>query len=187
MTRRLLVVATAPDPSDELLERLGEHAGGDVEVTVVAPASDVSFLEWVADDESRARREAEQRAKEAAEVEALATRVVDVEVGDPNPLRAIDDVLRRFPADELVVVTRPKESARWLERAVLSGELDRLGLPVTHLVDDDANRPAAGEPGPAGQGDRGVVGFVLGNLVLTLALAAGLVVAAAFSLYFGLR
>ena len=95
MPHRVLVVATAPDPSDELLEYLDKYNGDDLEVAVVAPASDISLLEWMAEDEDRARREAERRAREAAEAEALAAKVVDVEVGDPDPVLAVEDAFPR--------------------------------------------------------------------------------------------
>jgi hypothetical protein len=138
MSRRLLIVATAPDPSDELLDQLERDARDDLEVAVVAPASDVSLFQWLAGDDERAREAAERRAMEAAEVEALAARVTNVVVGDPDPVAAVEDALKRFPADELVLVTRPKDRATWLEKRAVSGELEQFGLPVTYLVDDDA-------------------------------------------------
>jgi hypothetical protein len=145
MTRHVLLVTTSPDPADELLEFLEHEGGSDVEVAVVAPAADESPLEWFADDDRRAREEAWRRAMESAEVEALGAHVVRVEVGDPDPIAAIKDALETFPADQLVVVTRPRQAATWLEKRLLDGELERLGLPVTHLVDDDVPSEAARE------------------------------------------
>jgi hypothetical protein len=182
MPRRVLVVTTAPDPSDELLDRLERDAGPDVEVAVVAPAADASILEWLTDDDERAREEALRRAAESAAVEALGARVVSVEVGDPDPVVAVRDALAKFPADELVVVTRPKDSATWLEKPLLTGELEQFGLPVTHLVDDDeptrAVRILDGTP---------TARFALRGVLLTVtAVAAGLT-ALVLGLYFGLR
>ena len=137
-SRRLLVVVTAPDPEDELLDRIGDQAGEDLEVMVVAPVSDLSFLQWLAGEEDAARADAERRARQAAEAEARVGRVVEARVGDPDPLVAIEDALRTFPADEVVIVTRPGEVATWLEKDVFRAGLERLGLPVAHLVDDDA-------------------------------------------------
>ena len=143
VSRRLLVVVTAPDPEDELLDRISDQVRDDVEVVVVAPISDLSFLQWLASDEDAARAEAARRAQRAAEVEALAGRVVEARVGDPDPLVAIEDALRTFPADELIIVTRPGEAATWLEKEAFRAGLERLGLPVMHLVDDDAGRAVA--------------------------------------------
>ncbi|MGZ4403599.1 MAG: hypothetical protein ACXVRI_12230 [Gaiellaceae bacterium] len=134
----MLVVATAPHPEDELLERLGRGSGEEVEVLVVVPASDLSFLQWVTSDEDAARAEAERRARRAAEVEALAARVVEARTGDIDPLVAIEDALRTFPADELLIVTRPSEAATWLEEDAARSALEqRFGLRVTHVIDDD--------------------------------------------------
>jgi hypothetical protein len=82
-----------------------------------------------------ARAEAEDVAREAAEaVKGAAS--VETEVGDPDPLQAIDDALRTFPADELIIVTRPGSEADWLEKDTTTEALERLGLPVTRLAFD---------------------------------------------------
>jgi hypothetical protein len=59
---------------------------------------------------------------------------VESRVGDSDPVKAIEDALRTFPADELIVVTLPDEHAAWLEKASADTALDRFSLPVTHLV-----------------------------------------------------
>lgn len=186
MTRRVLVVVTAPDPSDELIERLGHHGADDVEVAVVAPASDESFLEWVTVDEETARREAARRARDAAEVEALAANVVDVAVGDPDPLVAVEDALMSFPADELIVVTRPKDKATWLEKAAVSGELERFGLPVVHIVDDDVGRRPDTSRTALGPTD-GVSARVVRKLLLAMALCSVFVAVTVLIVYFSVR
>ncbi|HEY3070939.1 MAG TPA: hypothetical protein VGJ34_11560, partial [Gaiellaceae bacterium] len=76
--KRLLVVATAPVEPELLRDRVREHAGSpDAEVRVVAPASDLSPLQWLATDEDEARDEAARIArstKRAVEPEAGAVR-----------------------------------------------------------------------------------------------------------------
>jgi hypothetical protein len=184
MPRRLLVVATAPDPSDELLERLERAAGEDVEVAVVAPASDVSPIEWMANDEDAAREEADRRARAAAEAAALKGKVVTVRAGDPDPVAAVGDALEIFPADELVVVTRPKDAATWLERRAFEGDLERFGLPVTHVVDDDAAPPSDEDIRALVRGTFWLA-FVVRHLVLALVLVAGVLIAVGLCLYYG--
>jgi hypothetical protein len=186
MTRHLLVVATAPDPSDELLERLRKDATDDVEIEIVAPASDLSPLQWLAGDEGRALEQAQQRARAAAEAEVPVAKVVDVHVGDPDPVTAAEDALRTFPADEIVVVTRPKETATWLEKRAVMGELERFGLPVTHIVDDDAD-PTTKRAGVFAGGGDDLVRLVAKHLVVTLSLVAGALIAVAFAVYFIVR
>ena len=138
MSRRLLVVTTVPAAGDLLRERVREHTGAeDAEVRVVAPASDVSPLEWLASDEDEAREEAAAKADESARAVAPEARVTDAEVGDTDPVQAIEDALREFPADELLVVTRPGDEAGWLEQGAAREAFERFDVPVTHLVVED--------------------------------------------------
>jgi hypothetical protein len=53
-------------------------------------------------------------------------------------MKAIEDALRTFPADELIVVTLADEDAGWLEKGSGEKALARFSLPVTHLVVDDS-------------------------------------------------
>lgn len=132
--RRLLVVATVPVDGDLLREHVRRHAGGgDAEVKVVAPASDVSPLKWLTSDEDEARRGAAQVAEDAAAAVSGEARVAGAEVGDTDPVQAIEDALREFPADEVVVVTAPGEEAGWLEKDAAEAADERFGVPVRHL------------------------------------------------------
>jgi hypothetical protein len=183
MTRRLLVVTTAPDPSDELLEWLSHEAGEDIEVAVVAPVSDVSPLEWFSDDNDKALEEARRRAAEAAALEPGIAKVVDAHVGDADPVTAVQGALRKFRADELVVITRPRDIATWLEKRAIT-ELERFGLPVTHLVGDDVVAPERVEhEGVFARAGDEFVAWVARNLLLTLALVAGALTAIVITLY----
>jgi hypothetical protein len=132
--KRLLVVATAPVDEAVLRESVREHVGPDAQVRIVAPASDLSPLEWLATDEDEARGEAADIAHSAERaVEPEAGRV-ETEVGDSDPVQAIEDALRQFPADEVIVVTRPGDDAGWLEKDSAEEASERFGVPVTHLV-----------------------------------------------------
>lgn len=128
--RRILVVTTVPVPGDRLRAELGTRGDGDVEVRVISPASDVSRLEWLANDEDDARAEAERKAEQTAR--SADARVVDAGVGDPDPLKAIEDALREWPADEVVVITPPEDEANWLESDADEAR-ERFGAPITHL------------------------------------------------------
>jgi hypothetical protein len=103
-----------------------EHSGEEeVDVRVVAPAVESSPLEWPASDEDEAREEAAGVAREAKQAVHPEAGWVEAEVGDTDPLQAIEDALRQFPADEVIVVTRLEDRARWLEEgtAEVSGGL----------------------------------------------------------------
>jgi hypothetical protein len=132
--KRLLVVATMPVDESLLRDRLREHAGGEAEVRVVAPASDLSPLQWLASDEDEARGEAAEIARSAEKAAKPEASRVEAEVGDADPVQAIEDALRQFPADEVLVVTRPGDDAGWLEQDTAEEASERFGVPVTHLV-----------------------------------------------------
>ena len=138
MSRRILVVTTAPVEGDALRARVREHAAGEeAELHVVATASDLSPLDWLATDEDEARGEAADRAAGVQDAVAPDAESVEAEVGDADPVQAIEDALRTFPADELVLVTRREEDAGWLEEGAAGEALARFSLPVTHLVVED--------------------------------------------------
>ena len=58
------------------------------------------------------------------------------EVGDADPLQAIDDGVRTFGPDEIVISTHPPGRSNWLERGVVAAARERLAVPITHVVVD---------------------------------------------------
>jgi hypothetical protein len=132
--KKLLVVATAPVEPGPLRDAVREHAGDEAEIRVVAPASDVSPLQWLASDDDAARQKAADVASEAAESVQREAARTETEVGDTDPIQAIEDALRTFPADEVLVVTRPDDDASWLEQDSAAEARERFGVPVTRLT-----------------------------------------------------
>jgi hypothetical protein len=131
---RVLVIAPAGTPEEAVRGWLAAEPGR-VEVHIVSPASDLSFLQWLASAEDDARAEAEETARRTARAAAGEAVVVEAEAGDTDPVVAAEDALRTFSADEVIVVVPDGSAGReptWLERAAVPG-LDRLGLPVRYL------------------------------------------------------
>ncbi|MHB8643147.1 MAG: hypothetical protein ACYDA3_09720 [Gaiellaceae bacterium] len=121
-----------------LRELVRSRAGDDAEMLVVAPASEISRLDWLTNAEDDARAEAASLALKTAE--ATPTEDVEARVGDSSPLKAIEDALREFPADEVLVVTRPDDDASWLEAGSGEKAQTRFRLPVTRVtVADDGS------------------------------------------------
>jgi GABA permease len=58
------------------------------------------------------------------------------EVGDGDPLQAIEDAIRTFQPEEIVISTHPEGRSHWLERNVVGAARDRFDLPITHVVVD---------------------------------------------------
>ncbi len=132
MARRILVVTTAASPAAEVESLVRAHAGEDAEVHVIAPASKISWLDRLTNAEDDARADAADRAEAASE--ALPGDGGEAHVGDIDPLQAIEDALRMFPADEIVVLTAPHEQESWLEAGLGGDARKRFSVPVTHLV-----------------------------------------------------
>jgi hypothetical protein len=139
VSARILVVTTVPLEGESLRERLSAHAGeGRVEVRVVAPAADLSVFDWLAGDEAEARAEAGKAAEHTGREAAVSgADAVEAEIGDTDPVQAIEDALRTFPADELLLVTHPDDEAPWLEEGAAEEAFARFDLPVTHVVVED--------------------------------------------------
>src|ERR671923_282348 len=58
------------------------------------------------------------------------------EVGDGEPLQAIEDALRTFGADEIIISTHPEGRSHWLEKGVVTRARERFDVPITHVVVD---------------------------------------------------
>jgi hypothetical protein len=51
-------------------------------------------------------------------------------------VQAIEDALRVFGADEIIISTHPPGRSNWLERDEVAKARDRFPVPVTHVVVD---------------------------------------------------
>jgi hypothetical protein len=122
VTRNLLVVLLGDASLSELRSAVEERADGMPNVYVVAPAH-VGPLHWLATDEQAAREEAGVRALEAEWILA-GDAAVGGGAGEADPTLAVEDALRRFPADEILLVGGgPVDSS-------LQASLRRLGVPI---------------------------------------------------------
>ena len=145
------VAPTLPHPEDELRilvvanETVGGHALRDViaekaagrqaNILVVAPAQP-SPLQHLASDEDPPRAEAQQRVDSSLAKLREAGISARGEVGEADPLQAIEDALRTFGADEIVISTHPEGRSHWLERGVVTGARERFAVSITHVVVD---------------------------------------------------
>ena len=132
MPRRLLVVITTEVADGVLRDLVRSRAGDDAEMLVVAPALEISRLDWLTNAEDDARCEASALADKTAE--ATPTADVEARVGDSDPVKAIEDALRTFAADEILVVAHPDYQAGWLEEGTGAKAQARFSLPVTRVT-----------------------------------------------------
>jgi hypothetical protein len=140
-TRRVLVVANETVVGQELLDLVQRRATPGTAVLVVSPALNSRVRTWTSDEDG-AREEAQRRLD--ASIEQLAAVGVQArgEIGDGDPVQAVEDALRAFPADEIVLSTHPPGRSHWLERGVVVAVRERFDVPVTHVVVDLERQPA---------------------------------------------
>jgi hypothetical protein len=138
---RILVVANETVGGPELLTEIRERsAGRSARVLVVCPALNSPLRHWVS-DEDQARAEAQARLDESLTSMRAVGLDAAGEIGDGDPVQAIEDALRTFQPDELIISTHPAGRSHWLERGVVGKARERFDLPVTHVVVDlDADR-----------------------------------------------
>ena len=139
--RRILVVANETVGGAPLLERIKELASdSNARVLVVTPALN-SPLRHLTSDEDGARAAAQNRLDRS--LAALATNGIQArgQVGDGDPLQAIEDALRTFGADEIVISTHPEGRSNWLERGVVENARERFAVQVHHVVVDLSREP----------------------------------------------
>ena len=120
--RNVLLVALDPVPPDEVRAAIAERSDDDVNVHVVAPATHIGRFQWMTGATDEARAEAGELADHTAEaVDAE----VDTEVGERDPLLAVEDALAFFPADEILVAGVADEKTE--------AGLRRLDLPISRV------------------------------------------------------
>ena len=141
--RKILVVANETVGGNELRELLGRKAEGVTEdVLLVCPALNSKLRTWTSDEDD-ARAAAQERLDECLARLRDAGVSARGEIGDGDPLQALEDALRTFPADEIVVSTHPPGRSNWLEQGVVDNARMRFDVPVTHVVVDIAAQPSA--------------------------------------------
>jgi hypothetical protein len=147
-THRILVVANQTAAGKELLDEIANRCRGrDCGVMLVSPAMVGSRAEHWASDVDKGMDLARERM--AGSVAALRRVGIEVraDVGDPDPNMAIEDALRVFPADEIVISTLPPGESRWLEHDVVERTRHEVDLPMTHVIVDLDAEAATATPG----------------------------------------
>jgi hypothetical protein len=133
---RILVIANETVGGRTLRDELERLSGGRMtEILVVAPALNSPVRHWVSDEDG-ARAAAGQRVQASVARLAETGLAVRGEVGDGEPLQAIEDALRTFGADEIVISTHPEGRSHWLEQGLVVEARRRFAVPITHVVVD---------------------------------------------------
>jgi nucleotide-binding universal stress UspA family protein len=141
--RRILVIANETVGGEELLSAISTLALSEKSrFLVVCPALN-SRLRTYTSDEDPAREAAQQRLDETLARLASVGIEASGEIGDGDPLVAIDDAVRTFGPAEIVISTHPPGRSNWLERGIVDSVRARYEVEVTHVVVDLAAREPA--------------------------------------------
>lgn len=138
---RILVVANETVGGPELITEVrGRAQGRRAVVFVVAPALNSPLKTWMSDEDA-----ARVTAQERLDASLVSMRSVGLdaagEIGDGDPVQAMEDAIRTFRPDEVIVSTHPPGRSLWLERGVVERARERFEVPLTHVVVDlDADR-----------------------------------------------
>ncbi len=127
-TWRVIVIAneTLGSPRlEEAVVRISDRVAADV--LVVCPVTSARSLTRGADEE---------RLREAVAALRVAGIVARGELGDTDPLVALEAALREFAADEIVISTHAAGHSAWLEQGVVAAAGARFDGPVTHVIGD---------------------------------------------------
>jgi hypothetical protein len=132
--QRVLVVANRTLHGAELRAELDRRAQRDAEFHIVAPVL-CSRIHYIASDVDSELAEARERLETALEWARARGHKATGRVGDANAaLGAIEDELRLYGADEVVISTYPRGESNWLETGIVERLREELEVPVTHVV-----------------------------------------------------
>jgi hypothetical protein len=134
--RRILVVANETVGGHTLRSLILERSlDVQEQVLVVTPALNTPLKHWTSDEDG-ARAAAQERLD--ASLAKLAQAGVEArgEIGADDPLQAMEDALRTFGADEIIISTHPEGRSNWLERDVVQKARERFAVPIRHVVVD---------------------------------------------------
>jgi GABA permease len=150
--RRVLVIANETCAARGVVDEVRYRGGPGAEVMVVAPALARGRLEpWLSSDSERRRADALER------LDASVTAFTDAGIpaqgalGDADPMQALDDALRTFDPDEVIISTHPPQRSNWLERQVVAKARERYRRaphPPPPRPPPPAARPRGGRPRP---------------------------------------
>lgn len=133
---RVLVIANRTLQGSELEAILRGYGAAGAELRIVAPIV-VSRVHYLASDVDRELEEARERLAAALAWARKEGLEATGKVGDPFvALGAIEDELRSFAADEVVISTYPPGQSNWLETGVVARLREELEIPVTHVTVD---------------------------------------------------
>jgi hypothetical protein len=134
MDNRLLIVAgESASEADKLPPGVRALVDGADEILVVTPTLPTRF-EWLASATDKRQEQADERLQAVlGHLEEIGAEAQG-QVGADDPTLAIEDAVRSFSPDHLLIALRPEDEAGWQERGLLEEISSRFELPMTSFV-----------------------------------------------------
>jgi hypothetical protein len=141
---RVLLVAHQTAATAELLDAVRERAArGNASFHLVVPRRPHGIHKMIDPEEADANEARSVLDAALPKLRQAAAGAVTGEIGDPEPLMAIQDAVNLQHFDEIIISTLPLGISRWLRLDVVS-KARGLGLPVTHVLATDPAESMAG-------------------------------------------
>lgn len=130
--RSYLIVGNMTIGGEHLVEKVKEClAAGPSRFHLVVPIELPAGKNWT---EGEVRAEGQRRLEAAAAKFRELGADVDGEVGDSNPIQAVDDAMLSGSYDEIILSTLPPGPSRWLKLDLPHRAASHFSIPVTHVV-----------------------------------------------------
>jgi hypothetical protein len=129
---KILVVTTEPVTADQLRAALpADSSPEDAEVMVVAPALHKNALRFWVSDADEAIAKADDVSHQSVEQLGAEGVAASGDTGESEPDEAIEDALKTFAADRILIFTHPDSEQRYKEDVDPEELQRRFGIPVT--------------------------------------------------------
>jgi hypothetical protein len=131
MASRLLIAAGESAASaDRVPATVRSLIEGAEEVMLIAPSLPTRW-EWMSSATDKATAQADERLSAVlGQLDEICARATG-RVGADDPLTALEDAIRDFGPDHLLIGLRPEDQAGWQERGLIDRVQERFGIPTT--------------------------------------------------------
>jgi hypothetical protein len=129
---KILVLTTEPVTAGQLRAALpGDSNPQDAEVMVVAPALHKNALRFWVSDADEAIAKADDVSHQTVDQLGADGVAASGDTGESDPEEAIEDALKTFPADRILIFAHPDSEQRYKEDVDPDELQKRFGIPVT--------------------------------------------------------
>ena len=128
---KILVITSEAITADVLRSAVGTDVVDDAEVLVIAPALHHSPLRFWLSDADTAIAAADR--VQSSSVDELGDAGISAagDTGESEPLDAVEDTLRTFPAERIVIFSHPPGDQDYREGVSAAEIEERFGVPTT--------------------------------------------------------